>query len=109
MRKLYEKHPELAPLADKISRAAESIADALAVFSLVGEYFGKGLAVLIDLLNPDAIVAGSIYARCEKYIAPSMRKVLKEECLSQPLARVKILPSGLGEKIGDYGAVCAAF
>lgn len=90
-------------------KAAENDADALAVFSIVGEYFGKGLAVLIDLLNPDAIVAGSIYARCEKYIAPSMQKVLKEECLSQPLARVKILPSGLGEKIGDYGAVCAAF
>ena len=89
-------------------RAAAGDADALAIFELVGEYFGKGLSVLVDILNPQAIVAGSIFTRCRQYIEPAMRRVMEKECLAVPYARVRVLPSELGERIGDYGAVVAA-
>ena len=35
---------------------------ALAVYARCGAVFGRGLAILIDLLNPEKIVAGSVYA-----------------------------------------------
>lgn len=89
-------------------RAAQGDADALAVFGLVGKYFGRGLSVLVDLLNPEVIVAGSIYARCRQYIEPNMQREMQKECLAASYARVRVLPSKLGEKIGDYGAVVAA-
>lgn len=89
-------------------RAAQGDTDALAVFDIVGEYFGKGLSVLVDILNPEAIVAGSVFTRCRQYIEPSMREVMRRECLPASFARVRVLPSELGEKIGDYGAVVAA-
>ena len=89
-------------------RAAAGDADALAIFALVGEYFGRGLSVLVDLLNPEVIVAGSIFTRCRQYIEPTMRAVMQKECLAASFARVRVLPSELGEKIGDYGSVVAA-
>jgi glucokinase len=38
---------------------------ALSVFETSAFYLGRGLALLIDLLNPEVIVIGSIYARAE--------------------------------------------
>ena len=89
--------------------AARGDADALEIFALVGDCFGRGLSVLVDLLAPETIVAGSIFARCRAYIEPAMRRVMRRECLPASLARVKILPSALGEAVGDHGAVAAAF
>ena len=88
--------------------AAAGDADALAIFDLVGEYFGKGVSVLVDILNPEVIVAGSIYTRCKEFIEPAMRREMEKECLAASYAQVRVLPSELGEKIGDYGAVVAA-
>lgn len=73
-----------------------------------GERLGQGLAVLIDVLNPECIVIGSIFARAEKFIRPHMEAVIRKECLSGTLNAVRIVPAGLGEQIGDYGAICAA-
>ena len=33
------------------------------IIRISGEYLGRGLAVLIDILNPECIVIGSIYSR----------------------------------------------
>jgi len=40
-----------------------------------------GLAILIDLLNPEMIVIGSIYARCEDILRPIAFSVAKKEAL----------------------------
>ena len=69
---------------------------------------GRGLSVLIDILNPGMIVLGSIFARCEDLIAPAMQKVIEKECLS-PAAKVcRIVPAKLGESIGDIAALSVA-
>lgn len=88
--------------------AARGEADALEVYRISGSYFGKGLSVLIDLLNPEIIVAGSIFTRAEKLLRTSMEAELVKEALPQSRAACKIVPSALGERIGDYGAVVAA-
>lgn len=72
------------------------------------EYFGRGLSVIIDMLNPEAIVAGSIYTRSQDLYKDIAMDVIKRECLSASADRVRLLPAILGERIGDYGAVCAA-
>ena len=77
------------------------------IFAEVGDYFGLGLSYIIDLLNPERIIVGGVYMRAHKYIEKSMRARIKKECLSVP-AKVKVLPAGLGEKIGDYAALSIA-
>lgn len=78
------------------------------VFDLCGRRLGEGLAILVDLLNPERIVIGSIFARCEDLLAPAMEKKLKEEALGFALNACKIVPAALGEKIGDAAALAVA-
>ena len=77
------------------------------IYAEVGDYFGLGLSYLIDILNPEKIIVGGVYMRAHKYIDKAMNARIKKECLPVP-ARVKILPAGLGEKIGDYATIVAA-
>ncbi|MBQ8510366.1 MAG: ROK family protein [Clostridia bacterium] len=87
-------------------RAEQGDAEAIAVYEKVGEDLGKALAILIDLLNLDAIVIGSIYVRSREFIEPAMRRVIAKEALAQSVAACEIYPAALGESIGDVAALC---
>ena len=78
------------------------------VYRISGEMLGRGLAVLLDVLNPQMIVIGSIFARSEDLLRPHMEKTLQKEALSRNYADCKILPASLGEQIGDYAALAVA-
>lgn len=103
-------------LADMESITAKDIAlqamagDPLArqVYTISGEYLGKGLAVMIDLLNPECIVIGSIFTRSRELLWPAALKVLEKECLPAALAACEIKTAQLGEQIGDFAALAAA-
>lgn len=82
--------------------------DALEVYRICGEKLGRGLSIIIDLLNPDRIVLGSIFTRCEELLRPSMESVLQRETLALSRKTCKILPAELGEQIGDYAALSLA-
>lgn len=69
---------------------------------------GQGLAVLIDLLNPERIILGSVYVRSKELLLDTMWEVLQRECLPKSLECCRILPSGLGEKLGDVAALTVA-
>jgi len=78
------------------------------VFSLSAEMLGRGLALIVDLINPDAIVIGSIYARSEDLIGETMRRALIKEALRDSVGACRILPAALGDSIGDYAALAIA-
>jgi glucokinase len=71
-------------------------------------YLGKGLSILIDILNPECIVIGSIYARNVNLFNPVIEEIVKKEALSQSLKVCQIKPAQLGENIGDYAAISIA-
>ena len=62
----------------------------------------------MDLLNPDCIVLGSIYARCQDLLDPAMYRELEREALPQSLRACRIVPALLGESVGDYAALSLA-
>ncbi len=115
---LMEGHaPAFCPTADELtSISAETVARAahdgdplaLAIFDTVARRLGQGLAILIDVLNPERIVIGSIYLRQRDLLDATMQAVLKQEALSHALNVVEIVPAGLGEAIGDYAALAVA-
>lgn len=95
--------------ARDVAVAAEmGCADAREVLAVSGRYFGRGLAMLVDILNPERIVAGGIYARAGRFLKDEMENELRREALPASVNACCILPCGLGEQIGDYGAVMAA-
>ncbi|MEI6142942.1 MAG: ROK family protein [Mariniphaga sp.] len=78
------------------------------IIGIVGDYLGQGLAILIDLLNPECIVIGSIYARNVNLFKPLIDRVLQQEAIPSALEVCQIKPAELGESIGDFAALCVA-
>lgn len=99
---------------DKIS--AKTIADAADMgdetakeaYRICGEKLGEGLSIIIDILNPERIVIGSIFVRSQNLLCEGMHRVLSKEALSQSLNVCTVLPAALGEQIGDYAALAVA-
>lgn len=100
--------------ADKIS--AKDVAEAafaadktaIEILRISGEYLGKGLSILIDILNPEKIVIGSIYARCRQFIEPACMEVIRHEALDPARAVCSIVPAALGEQVGDFASLSVA-
>ena len=92
--------------AKKIAEAANG-GDALAIeiYRTSGEYLGRALSMLVDLLNPEMIIIGSIYRRAENLLWPACEKILKEEALHHSLSVCEVVPAALGDDIGLYAAL----
>jgi len=82
--------------------------DAIEIYETCGKMLGKGLSILIDILNPERIVLGSIFQRSESLLRPKMQEVLEKECLGYSLKACKVVPAELCDNIGDYAALAVA-
>ena len=78
------------------------------VYRVSGSYLGKGLSILIDVLNPELVVIGSVYARSSDLLVDAMKAELEREALGCSLSVCDIVPAGLGDAVGDYAAIAAA-
>jgi glucokinase len=81
--------------------------DAIRVFDLSAARLGQGLSIIIDILNPEAIVIGSVYARSEELFRGAF-EVIEKEALAESRSICKILPARLGDSIGDVAALAVA-
>lgn len=82
--------------------------DALAVADEAGRWLGRGLALLVDALNPQIIVLGSLAVVLGERILAPARRTLREEALPQAVTACEILPAALGRGIGDIASLMAA-
>ena len=81
---------------------------ALKIFEDTGRRLGQGLGMMLDVLNPDTIVIGSIFERCEKFIRPAMEEAMRAEALPQTYACCKVVAAKLGDRIGAYSSLAVA-
>ncbi len=88
------------------ARSGDSVANE--IIGISATYLGKGLAILIDILNPECIVIGSIYTRNEEFLKPRIEKVIEQEAIPASNKVCEIRPALLGDNIGDYAALCVA-
>ncbi len=97
-------------LTAKMVAAAAIDGDSTAneIIRISGEYLGRGLSVLIDILNPECIVIGSIYSRNEELFKPHVLRILQQEAIPSAVNVCIIKPALLGDSIGDYAALCVA-
>jgi glucokinase len=104
------KLEDLPGLTAKIVAEAAYKGDATAIeiYRDCGAYLGKALALLIDILNPEVIVIGSIYGRAQSLLEPAMREVLEREAIRTSYEACRIMPASLSENIGDIAALSLA-
>lgn len=81
---------------------------AAAILEQVGSRLGYGLSILMDLLNPERIVIGSIFQRCYQEIWPAAEKIIAREALPMTRERCRVVPSQLCDSVGDVAALVAA-
>jgi glucokinase len=82
---------------------------AINCYKKFGYDLGRGIAYIVDIINPQIVVIGSIYQRSQELIEKYMYKTLKQEALPKSLESLKILPAKLGDNIGDMAAIGVAF
>jgi glucokinase len=99
---------ELLSAKQVCERAEAGDADARRVIDVSAEYLGRGLAMLIDIFNPEAVIIGSIFTRSEALFRDAVEKIIAEEALNQPAETCRILTSSLGDRLGDYAALGVA-
>lgn len=109
--------PAFCPSANDLNTiSAKSVAEAanngdelaLKLFDIVAQQLGLGLSLLIDILNPQRIIIGSIFLRQRHLLEARMWATINHEALEFAAAACEIVPPGLGELIGGYAALAVA-
>ena len=108
---LFKTAEDIEKLDAKVVAEAMYHGDAFAkeVYTECAEYLGRGLSIIIDILNPEAIVIGSIYERNQEFFSGIMEEIIKKEAISFNAGVCKILPAELGDSIGDFAALGVLF
>lgn len=101
---------ELPTLTAKMVAEAAYKGDAVAldIYRTCGTYLGMGLSLLIDIINPEVIIMGSIYGRTKDLLDPYMRAVIEREAIHDSRMACQIVPAALSENIGDMAALSLA-
>ena len=109
--------PAMCPTVDGLGKlTAKSVAEAAyagdelaqKIYAVSGEMLGRTLAIMIDLLNPEVIVIGSIFARAESLLRPAMEQAIAREAFAVSAKACKIVPAALGDEIDQYEALAIA-
>jgi glucokinase len=108
---LFQEEEDIQKLDAKLGRQAMHSGDdrTCEVYTRCAEYLGRGLSVIIDILNPQAIVIGSIYERNTDFFLPIKKDVISKEALGCNASVCEILPAQLGDRIGDFAALSVLF
>ena len=108
----YQKNPQTWPVG---TTAHQIIGQALAgdeasvnLIQEVGRWLGKGIAVLVDLLNPELVVIGTLGVLLGDLLLEPARQVVQQEALPGAAKACQIVPSRLGHRLGDLAALAAA-
>ncbi len=116
-KKLSEPHPKsildeldiervTAKDVGQAALAGDELAKSLVAIS--GRYLGRGLAILIDTLNPECIVLGSMAVRLGRLLLEPAMEEVRKEAIEEAWRNCVIVPAKLGERIGDIAALCVA-
>ena len=87
--------------------AAARTGDALAS-ALVQEtayYMGWGIANLVNILNPDIVLLGTIAVAAGDLLLDPIRETVSKFAMTRPAEAVHIAPAQLGDALGDLAAV----
>lgn len=78
---------------------------AINTLSEIGVNLGKGIAILIQLFNPELIIIGGKLAEAKQYITTPIQHAINTYCMTQLREKTGIALSELGQQAGIMGSV----
>jgi len=91
---------------DVVNAARAGDEFSISILNKVGNSFGKGLAILIQLLNPEIIVLGGPISKAQQFILTPIQQTLNQDCLEKISNIVRIEISEIDDHSGLLG-LCA--
>ncbi|MFC7340171.1 ROK family protein [Saccharopolyspora griseoalba] len=86
------------------ARAEAGGPEALAGFDEIGRWLGIGVSMLVNLLNPEAVVLGGYLGTVAPYLVPSAMRQLRERAVAGEAATCRITASSFGFSAAVRGA-----
>jgi glucokinase len=82
--------------------------DALAVVAESGRWLGSGMATLVDVLNPQLIVVGSLAVVLGDLVLAPAREALSRYARPAAVAACQVVPAALGDRLSCVQAIMPA-
>lgn len=95
---------EAADIKEIADAARAGVSAGLATFETMGEWLGRGLAGIQNVLDLNALIVTGGISKSFDLIEPSLRAALRTHCCAAPLAEVPVVVSVLGSQAGVIGA-----
>ena len=95
-------------LLDIILAAKNEDTLCIELLSEIGEKIGKGIAILINIFNPELLILGGILSETGDYLRLPIRSAINKYSLSLVNTDTQLKLSKLGEKAGVIGACLIA-
>jgi len=91
-----------------VEAAKEGDAFSRGILEEAGAYMGIGLANIIQILNPEKIILGTIAVHAGDLILEPIRRAVEEYAWERSRSVCEILPAGLGDRAQDLAAISLA-
>ncbi len=102
---LAKENIEKIEIKTIVDAANEGDQYAINILSEIGYNLGKGLAVLIQILNPELVILGGRMSEANQYITTPVKQSLNTYCMPKLREQSSIVISELGQNVGIMGAV----
>jgi predicted NBD/HSP70 family sugar kinase len=102
------KQQEELRVVDIVKAANKEDILSIELIADIGEKMGKGLAVLINIFNPELVIIGGIFAECGDFIRLPIKSALNKYSLNLVSNDTQLSISKLGEKAGVMGGCLMA-
>ena len=94
-------------VAELVARARAGEPGTLQAIESAGRALGIGVAAMVNVVDPSAVVLGGLYASLEPWLRKPLLEELRERVISQSWAPVRVLASRLGPDAAVRGAAGA--
>ena len=91
-----------------LEAARQGDKSALEVWRETGYYLGIGIGNLVQTLNPEIVVLGTIAVHARDVLMDHVKASAKQHAWPRAWEAVRIAPAKLGTQVGDLAALCCA-
>lgn len=102
---LADGRPNDITAAHVVQAAQEGDAFAISILEEAGTYMGLGIANVIQILNPEVVILGTIAVHAGDLILDPIRAAVAEYAWARSREVCRIVPAALGDRAQDLAAI----
>lgn len=105
----FKNRPDEMTPEHIISAARSGDEFSISILNKIGLALGKGLSVIIQLINPEIIVLGGTISKANQYVLTPIQQALNKFCLEKIVSNTDIVTSDIDEQSGLLGSAAMVY